>query len=363
MTNIPDILTRRGGIVARGIYGGIDLSRYDGHLGQQWGDRNGPPRSIISESQEHQAREAALVSSVQEARDALWSGYPLIIGAEASFSENRDSFGFAKLTGSDWAHSQCVAAVSSAYMLAGNEWRRYGRRPESPCYLVINSWGAWNDGPKGRFEDIPDGSYWITAKAMQFVIDQQQVIAVGNFDGFHRPPIETYGFNYLENDSPPRTSIATKHFGLVEVARAIMSVASDLKDITIPESEIDEFTPDPHRPRPPPEPDTNWMPFNAAIELAKETDEYGPFLVLFGSQNCSWCEKQKQEIDRIAEEMNLITTYLDHSKYREVMKQSGSIERVPTICVWDTSTKKKYVHHVGFVDSNLLEKMIVRRSN
>ena len=78
-------------------------------------------------------------------------------------------------------------------------------------------------------------------------------------------------------------------------------------------------------------------------------------LILFGSENCDWCEKQKQQID--AQNLKLITTYLDHSKYRVVMK-GGSIERVPTIVVYDTATNKKVVHHVGYIDSVSLLKLL-----
>ena len=145
VTNVPDIITNRGGIIARGKYGSVDLSQYNGHIGQRWGDRDGPPRDLIVESQRYQIREAALVKTTSEARDAIWSGYGLITGAQASFSEHRDSHGFGKLNGRNWAHSQSIAAVSTAYTLAGDNWRDYGRHKSSPCYLMINSWGAWND--------------------------------------------------------------------------------------------------------------------------------------------------------------------------------------------------------------------------
>ena len=353
VTNIPDIITNRGGIIARGKYGSVDLSQYNGHIGQRWGDRDGPPRDLIVESQRYQIREAALVKTTSEARDAIWSGYGLITGAQASFSEHRDSYGFGKLNGRNWAHSQSIAAVSTAYTLAGDNWRDYGRQKSSPCYLMINSWGSWNDGPKGVFDDIPDGSYWITEDEMQFLLDQEQVIAVGNFDGFPRPPIETYGFDFLTNLQPLAVKIDAKYFGLVEIANAIKSaVDSDLTrpyGVDIPAPEL----PDPYRPRPPPEPDHKWLDLKEAI-AAHKSDPSTPILFLIGADSCQWCEKQRSEIDKI--NTPVITTYVDIKIARKIFSDGQIIKKVPAIKVW--RNQNSVVNHVGFISAAALESML-----
>lgn len=165
-------LETTGGALARGKYGNHDLTAYDVQRCKQWGTR-GVPDELEPEARKHKAK-CSLVASATEAKKALQQGYAIAVCSDQGFSNTRDADGFARAQGS-WAH--CMAII--------------GYRADKPGFLILNSWGSgWITGPKGKFEDTPDGSFWAAESTVDRMLKQGDSYAVANADGFRKRKID-----------------------------------------------------------------------------------------------------------------------------------------------------------------------------
>jgi hypothetical protein len=157
-----------GGYLLRKDYGFIDLSVYDARIGTKMG-RNGVPDNVREKADDHQIRTISLVTNVEEARDAIFNGYSIAVCSSQGFSNVRDTEGFAAPK-SNWSHGMAWTAVDDKSSRKG--------------FLVCNSWGKWNSGPK-KF-DQPNGSFWIDYSVAKKMLAARGAWVVSNFEGF--PP-------------------------------------------------------------------------------------------------------------------------------------------------------------------------------
>lgn len=172
-------VSQSGGILVRQNYKGVvDLSKYSGNMGANWGSR-GLPDPIIDLANDHQIRTVSLVKTVDEARDALANGYGIAVCSSYGFSNKRDKKGFAAVSGS-WAH--CMA------------WIACDDTGSEPAFLVQNSWGKWNDGGHPEWGPIPDGSFLIKANVASEMLAANGSYTFSNFDGFPVQKLPNYGF-------------------------------------------------------------------------------------------------------------------------------------------------------------------------
>lgn len=139
-------VNKTGGILLRKNYGNIDLSTYNGRLGAGWGSR-GTPVELVEEAKKHQVKTISLINTIEQARDAIANGYALSVCSMAGFSSRRDQNGIAKRSGS-WSHAMAWIGMDDTREIYNET-----------LFLVQNSWGVWNGGPKRH--DQPDGSFWI----------------------------------------------------------------------------------------------------------------------------------------------------------------------------------------------------------
>jgi hypothetical protein len=172
-------VSENGGILVRKDYKGIiDLSKYNGNIGANWGGR-GLPDPVIDLANDHQIKTVSLVKTIEEARDALANGYGLAVCSSYGFSNKRDKNGIANTSGS-WAH--CMA------------WIACDDTGSEPLFLVQNSWGKWNDGGHPAWGPIPDGSFLIRAEVAAGMLAQNGSYAFSQFDGFPVQKLPSYGF-------------------------------------------------------------------------------------------------------------------------------------------------------------------------
>lgn len=156
-----------GGILLRKDYGDVDLSTYDSALGA----RHRIPDSVYkTEAKKHQVKTISNVRTVEEARDALANGYALSVCSGYGFSSRRDSNGIAK-RGSGWSHAMAWIACDDTR-----------ERLNETLFLVQNSWGAWNGGPKVHGQ--PDGSFWIREKDARGMLSGGGAWVYSDVDGF-----------------------------------------------------------------------------------------------------------------------------------------------------------------------------------
>lgn len=164
------------GALARGKYGSIDLSKYDVSKVRSWA-RPGfvLPDDILNAAKQHPVLTISQVNSYEEVRDLIVNGYAVTIACNQGFSSKRDSEGFARPEGS-WAHQQYICAVDDEYKRPGG--------------LVMNSWGAWNSGPKRHNQ--PDGSYWVDAEELERrVLKTGDCWAISGYEGFKPQKLNT----------------------------------------------------------------------------------------------------------------------------------------------------------------------------
>lgn len=148
---------------------GIDLSKYSGQRAKDWGSPNkGTPASLREISKQHIVRLFSKVTSYTEVLDALASGYPVVFGAQFGVNNTRDKNGMSR-RGPNWSHAQLVIASDPTFSI--------------PSCLIVNSWGAWNSGPK-RYEFDPDGSYWVDASSIDYICRQGDAFALSSYQGF-----------------------------------------------------------------------------------------------------------------------------------------------------------------------------------
>lgn len=169
-------LNSQGGILLRKDYGEIDLSTYDSSIG----DRKRIPRSVwIEEAQKHQVNTISMITTVEEARDALANGYAISVCSGYGFSSRRDSNGIAKRS-DGWNHAMVWCACDDTH-----------ERFNETLFLIQNSWGVWNSGPKVHGQ--PDGSFWIREKDARGMLASQGSWVFSDVDGFPARELPDYG--------------------------------------------------------------------------------------------------------------------------------------------------------------------------
>jgi len=158
-----------GGVLVRKDYGDVDLSVYNSGLGA---NHRIPDSIYKTEAKKHQVKTVSNVRTVEEARDALANGYALSVCSGYGFSSRRDANGIAK-RGSGWSHAMAWVACDDTR-----------ERLNETLFLVQNSWGMWNAGPKVHGQ--PDGSFWIREQDARGMLSGGGAWVYSDVDGF--PP-------------------------------------------------------------------------------------------------------------------------------------------------------------------------------
>ena len=138
---------QNGGILIRKDYGDVNLSKYNSRLGA---NLKIPNDVYKTEAQKHQVKTISNIRTTGEARDAIANGYSISVCSGYGFSSRRDSHGIAKRSGG-WNHAMAWIACDDTH-----------KRLKETLFLVQNSWGKWNSGP--RVHEQPEGSFWIREK-------------------------------------------------------------------------------------------------------------------------------------------------------------------------------------------------------
>jgi hypothetical protein len=168
----------KGGLLVRKKHGegrnSVDLSVYNSRTGHNWG-RSGTPSWLNKIAAEHPVETVSNVRSIEEARDALANGYGISVCSGYGFSSKRDSNGVSQKKGG-WGHAMAWIACDDT------DWahKNYG----GMLFLIQNSWGRWNGGPKRH--DQPDGSFWITEKVARAMLRNGGAWVVSGVEGFRR---------------------------------------------------------------------------------------------------------------------------------------------------------------------------------
>lgn len=160
---------RRWGVVARGVYGSVDLSAYSEQRCREYGDK-GVPAELETLAREHPVKDTTLVTTRADAKKMLAAGYGLAVCSNQGFSMTRDANGVCRPSG-NWGH--CMAIDGYHTDAAGDLW-----------FHVVNSWGPdAHTGPTGWGDPGTDG-FWASADVVDGMIAAGDTWAFAAVQGF-----------------------------------------------------------------------------------------------------------------------------------------------------------------------------------
>ena len=169
-------VNKTGGILLRKNYGDVDLSKYNSTLGAK---KRIPNDIYVTEAKKHQVKTISLVTTIEEARDALANGYALSCCSQVGFTSMRNKNGISNRKGS-WAHAM-------AWIACDDTRKVY----DETLFLIQNSWGKWNSGPKVHGQ--PDGSFWVREKDARSILNARGSFVFSDVDGFPARQLPDYG--------------------------------------------------------------------------------------------------------------------------------------------------------------------------
>ncbi len=145
------------GVLFRQDYEVIDFTEYN--YSNTYTLSGGIDPLLIEECKKHKIETATLVSTWDEARDAIASLQPVMIGSMVGFEYTdtlkRDKDGFVQPNGK-WAHAWLLIGIDD------------GIRPGG---CLISSWGEnWVKGPKRHGQ--PEGSIWIDRPVLELMLSE-----------------------------------------------------------------------------------------------------------------------------------------------------------------------------------------------
>jgi hypothetical protein len=164
-----------GGMVPKGKYGSYDLTKYDAARAKSW-NLSGPPPEVLAVAKKYPVKDSVKITSWEQAKRAMASGYFPAVDATWSFSRQRDANGVALPTREGWNHCMCITGYHTD---ANGE--EYGH--------VENSWsniqgvGPYHTGPTGWGEPTTAG-FWAKASVLDRAIKQGGTYAHSGVTGF-----------------------------------------------------------------------------------------------------------------------------------------------------------------------------------
>lgn len=165
------------GILLRQKYGNIDLSTLDENRAKSWGNRGaGVPNELEPAAKEHPVKAVTLVTTFEQARDAIANGYPVPVCSMQGFTTTRDNAGFCSPRG-QWAH--CM------------EFRGCGIAKGNRPFLVCQqSWGESPDGSNkltlenGNVIELPQGCFGVDAEVCDRMLAGRDSFAISGLVGW-----------------------------------------------------------------------------------------------------------------------------------------------------------------------------------
>jgi hypothetical protein len=132
---------RRWGVIAQGIYGAYDLTKYDQTRCRDWG-KKGVPTEIEDIAKRHPIGNCTLITSFSDAVSALGQGYGIQVASNRGFGLKR------------------------------------------PGLFIVNSYGfSSTTGPKSH-PDAPASGWWVDAEVADGMLKQRDSFAFSKFTGF-----------------------------------------------------------------------------------------------------------------------------------------------------------------------------------
>lgn len=156
--------------------------------------RTGLPEGLKRITRKNRCKTASLVTSMEEAKTALWNGYALAVGSSIGVSNRGGYKGqpwLSTLQGS-WAHEMSIVGFDDRPEIV--------RLVGEPIYFWDQSWGNWNRisglRPEWLFKGIwPEGAFILTESHTWRAVKARGCFAHSDTDGFPPRRLPDWGVN------------------------------------------------------------------------------------------------------------------------------------------------------------------------
>lgn len=165
------------GVLLRGQYGDIDLTKYRPDLARLWGrPKAGVPDDLEAISKPHPVKTVTIVTNWEDCCDSIANGYPVLVCSNVGYRSTFDSDGFLNRGRKPWNHSMVIGGIDTK------------SKREGGC--IFNSWGeSWADGPQHKL-GTPAGCFWADAKNIDAMLSQEDSFAFSNYVGYPRRQLD-----------------------------------------------------------------------------------------------------------------------------------------------------------------------------
>jgi len=167
------------GVLLRGKYGNIDLTKYRPDLAREWGSfGQGVPDELEPILKQHPVKTVTLVTSWEQCCDSIANGYPVVVCSNVGYSNETDAAGFLARGSEPWNHAMLIWGIDSASSRQGG--------------CIANSWGAnWISGPQHKL-GTPPGCFWADARNIDAMLKQEDSLAISNYVGYRRQELDYF---------------------------------------------------------------------------------------------------------------------------------------------------------------------------
>lgn len=172
------------GFLARHDYGSVDLSKYNGSIGDRWGSR-GVPQEVQDLCKENRVGVISVVNSMSALQDALFNGYAAHSGQYAAWAPAPNDKHIHPRTARGWNHDMCIGGYDDT-----KEFWPFR------VWFIINSWGAWNQKPKGWPADYPEwvpGMIVTDDAGFEVCVSSGDCWVYGSIDGYPAQRLPDFG--------------------------------------------------------------------------------------------------------------------------------------------------------------------------
>lgn len=173
------------GFLARHNYEGVvDLTNYNGSLGDKWG-RSGLPEKVRELCQKNRVGLISMVRTQEDLMDAMFNGYAAHSGQYAAWDVESNSKGVHGRARGGWNHDMCICGYDDSKEFF-----------PSRVWMIANSWGGWNQKPSGwpkEYGEWVPGMILTSAEDFHVCVDAGDCWVYGSIDGYPPQRLPDYG--------------------------------------------------------------------------------------------------------------------------------------------------------------------------
>lgn len=172
------------GFLARDDHGVVDLSKYNWRLGDRWGS-SGVPNDVQELCRRNKVGVISVVRSQEELMDAMYNGYCAHSGQFASWSPSPNDKNIHPRTSKGWAHDMAIVGYDDT-----QEYWPFR------VWFIANSWGPWNQKPKGWPTDYPEwvpGMIVTNADDFDVCVRSNDCWVYGSINGYPAQRLPDFG--------------------------------------------------------------------------------------------------------------------------------------------------------------------------